>query len=118
LTREQFGHDQVYAVGFGFYEGSVIAADTWGDPYQEIPVPKAQMGSWEQQLHESGAFNKFLLFDQTNHSLFNQTVGHRAIGVTYNPQYEHMGNYVPSRLSERYDAFIHFEQTKALQPLN
>jgi erythromycin esterase-like protein len=117
LTREKYGNNQVYAVGFGTYEGTVIAADRWGDPYEVMTVPKAQSGSWEHYLHEAGAFDKFILFNQNNQKLFSETIGHRAIGVTYNSRFEHLGNYVPSRLSERYDAFIHIDQSKALHPL-
>ncbi|WP_311315651.1 hypothetical protein [Neobacillus niacini] len=39
------------------------------------------------------------------------------MGVVYNPQYEQFGNYVPSVMSERYDAFIFVSSTNALQPL-
>ena len=45
-------------------------------------------------------------------------IGHRAIGVVYNPQYEQYGNYVPSILPLRYDAFIYLDETKALHPLH
>ncbi len=42
---------------------------------------------------------------------------HRAIGVVYDPRRERWGNYVPTVLGERYDAFLHIEDTHALQPL-
>ena len=32
LTREKYGNQQVYAIGFGTYQGTVIAAKKWGDP--------------------------------------------------------------------------------------
>jgi erythromycin esterase-like protein len=41
----------------------------------------------------------------------------RAIGVVYNPQYEKYGNYVPTDLSLRYDAFLFIDETHALNPL-
>ncbi len=44
--------------------------------------------------------------------------GHRAIGVVYRPQYESYGNYVPTVLPHRYDAFLYLDQTEALQPLH
>jgi erythromycin esterase-like protein len=44
-------------------------------------------------------------------------IGHRAIGVVYHPEYEHMGNYVPSNMAQRYDAFIFIDRTTALHPL-
>jgi len=33
-------------------------------------------------------------------------------------KFEHYGNYVPSVLSKRYDAFIYLDETKALHPLH
>jgi erythromycin esterase len=51
-------------------------------------------------------------------SFFEHHVGHRAIGVVYNPGYEQYGNYVRSILPLRYDAFIHLEETKALHALD
>jgi erythromycin esterase len=44
--------------------------------------------------------------------------GHRAIGVVYHPQYEAFGNYVPTVLPRRYDAFLFFGETQALHPLH
>ncbi|WP_369811299.1 erythromycin esterase family protein [Hymenobacter convexus] len=46
-----------------------------------------------------------------------QPVGHRAIGVVYRPQFEQFGNYVPSLIPERYDAFLFLDRTQALHPL-
>lgn len=45
-------------------------------------------------------------------------VGHRAVGVVYQPQYERHGNYVPTILPLRYDAFIYLDETHALHPLH
>ena len=47
-----------------------------------------------------------------------QVRGHRAIGVVYHPEYEHYGNYVPTVLPKRYDAFLYLDETQALQPLH
>jgi erythromycin esterase len=44
--------------------------------------------------------------------------GQRAIGVVYNPEYERYGNYVPTNLAKRYDAFLHIDKTCALHPLH
>lgn len=118
LTREKYGHENVYAVGFGTYQGTVIAAEKWGDPAKVMTVPRAAEDSWEDALHKAGSFSKYLMFTKENGSLFQDVIGHRAIGVVYHSEYEHLGNYVPSRLSNRYDAFIHIEETKALTPLS
>lgn len=117
ILRLQNRSDNVFAVGFGTYSGTVIAADEWGIPYKEEKVPPARKDSWEDVLHEAGAGDKLLLFNKENRFLFNQWIGHRAIGVVYDPYFETYGNYVPSKISERYEAFIYLEHTKALKPL-
>lgn len=116
LLREQNDGKDVYAIGFGTHSGTVIAADDWADPFEVMTVPPAKKKSWEDLLHKSGAFNKYLLFNDKNRSLFNHWIDHRAIGVTYDSNYEQY-NYVPSKISERYDAYIHLDQTTALKPL-
>lgn len=118
LTREKYSVENVYAVGFGCYKGTVIASTKWGNPYEIMTVPEAKKGSFEYYLHKAGAGDKILLFNDENKSEFKDTIGHRAIGVVYHPEYEHMGNYVPSRMSDRYDAFIYHETTEALHPIN
>jgi erythromycin esterase-like protein len=45
-------------------------------------------------------------------------VGHRAIGVVYNPEHERFGNYVPSVMPKRYDAFLFLDETTALHPIH
>jgi erythromycin esterase-like protein len=50
-------------------------------------------------------------------TLLEGRIGHRAIGVVYNPEFERYGNYVPSILPLRYDAFLYIDKTKALHPL-
>ncbi len=117
ILREQNRTADVYAVGFGTYSGTVIAAPSWGDLAEEMAVPPATPNTWEDLLHRTGAFNKFLLFHSENFSLFDRWVGHRAIGVVYNPEFEAYGNYVPSKMSQRYDAFIFIDHTHALRPL-
>ena len=117
IIRGQNSRENVYTVGFGTHRGTVIAADQWGIPFQQIEVPAAIKDSWEDVMHNSGAFNKLLLFNEHNRHLFVDWIGHRAIGVVYNPEHEAYGNYVPSKIGNRYDAFIYMDQTKALSPL-
>lgn len=117
ILREKYGREQVYAVGFGTHHGTVIAAKRWGAEIEEMKVPNAEKGSWEDLMHRAGSGDKYILFDSANAHLFDHVLGHRAIGVVYNPEYEYLGNYVPSIMSDRYDAFIYIEETKALTPI-
>lgn len=117
LVRETFGQNNVYIVGFGSYKGTVIAADDWGAPIETMRVPPAQKGSWEEVLHRSGAENKILLSSELRQNeIWMKPIGHRAIGVQYDPSQE-KGNYVPSVIPDRYDAFIFIDETKALRPI-
>lgn len=115
LLREKFGQERVYAVGFGTYQGSVIAADRWGGDIKVMKVPEAISGSWEELVHRAGAHDKMMIFDQ-NSEILQQPLGHRAIGVVYHPHYER-GNYVPSIVPSRYDAFVYVDHSRALEPL-
>jgi len=117
LMREQYGKNNTFAIGFGTYQGTVIAADSWGDSLEVIEVPSSKLSMWEGQLHAAGPEAKILLFNDENRELFNDWIGHRAIGVIYNPAFEAYGNYVPSRVGSRYDAFIYIDQSNALKPL-
>jgi len=77
------------------------------------------MGSWEDVLHQAGADDELLLFDQSSISEeFRKLRGHRAIGVVYQPGLESYGNYVPTILPQRYDAFLYIDETEALHPLH
>jgi erythromycin esterase-like protein len=118
LVRERHADQGVVLVGFGSHRGTVIAGESWGAPMQRMRVPPAQPGSWEDVLHRAGAASK-LLHRADLASLPGATAsrGHRAIGVVYHPGRE-AGNYVPTVLPERYDAFIYLDETQALHPLH
>jgi erythromycin esterase len=119
LVRNKYSKEEVVLVGFGSYKGSVIAASNWGAPMKAKNVPEAKSGSWEYLLHQVGGENKLLLMDDiTNEMFYENRIGHRAIGVVYNPAFERYGNYVPSIMPMRYDAFIYINETTALYPLH
>lgn len=120
LARKRFGDEEVVLVGFGSYSGTVVAGDNWGAPMKTVKVPEAMSGSWESLMHEAGESDKLLLMDtlQDGWAVIDEPIGHRAIGVVYNPRFEQYGNYVPSVMPARYDAFIYLDNTKALHPLD
>ncbi|MCZ2257886.1 erythromycin esterase family protein [Sporosarcina sp. G11-34] len=118
LLREQNKKEDVFAVGFGTHNGTVVAANEWGVPFEKLEVPSAKKDSWEDVLHKTGTFNKLLIFNEENREHFTKSIDHRAIGVVYNPQFEAHQNYIPSIIGDRYDAFIFINETTALQPLD
>ncbi|MDP9363717.1 MAG: erythromycin esterase family protein [Chloroflexota bacterium] len=119
LVRQEHEANGVVLVGFGSYEGTVVAGRSWDAPMQVMPVPPARAGSWEHALHLMDAQDRLLLFRRppdTGGALALPR-GHRAIGVVYHPEYE-WGNYVPTVLPLRYDAFLYLDRTRALHPLH
>jgi erythromycin esterase-like protein len=118
LVRQAHGARDVVLVGFGSHHGRVIAGREWGAPMESLPVPPAREGSWEHVLHEASDAGRALLLSPANSSSeLLLPRGHRAIGVVYHPERERFGNYVPTVLTQRYDAFIFLDETRALQPL-
>ena len=81
---------------------------------QRMDVPAAQPNTWEDILHRASPSSKLLLLndlgepDGERNSFFARR-GHRAIGVVYHPQRE-AGNYVPTVLPRRYDAFLYLDR--------
>ncbi len=119
LVRKELGEQNVFIVGFGSYMGTVIAAEQWGKSILRMEVPPATEGSWEHILHTLSPTDKIILSkDISNNRQLNKWIDHRAIGVVYHPQREHLGNYVPTILPKRYDAFIYIDKTTALHPIN
>ena len=115
LVKEAHDKEGVVRVGFGSYSGTVAAAYHWGAEMRKMKIPDARAGSWEYFLHKSGEGNKILLSKDLE--ALTKPVGHRAIGVVYDPDYE-FGNYVPSVIPERYEAFIFLDKTRALHSLH
>ncbi|MBD0376055.1 MAG: erythromycin esterase family protein, partial [Flavisolibacter sp.] len=89
-----------------------------GKPIQRMEAPPAINGSWEHLLHALSPADKIILSSELRDiALLNRSIGHRAIGVVYNPHMEQLGNYVPSVLPKRYDAFVYLDKTTALHPI-
>ncbi len=119
LLRDRHGRDDVVLVGFGGYRGAVIAGAAWGAPMEAMPVPPARPGSLEALLHEQVGEDALFVFPRGQRpGWLTRRLDHRAIGVVYRPARERFGNYVPTVLGERYDAFLYLEDTTPLRPLH
>jgi erythromycin esterase-like protein len=118
LTREKYGHDAVL-VGFSTHRGTVTAATDWGRPAERKRVRPALPGSYEAMFHAAGP-DRFLLTWRDNDRL---TAGlrtprlERAIGVVYRPETERQSHYFHARLPDQFDAVLHFDETRAVKPL-
>ena len=83
-----------------------------------MPVPVAKPGTHEDLLHIALGAPAVLDFaDGPGGPWLEARLGHRAIGVVYQPHRE-VGNYVPTVMGGRYDALLWFEETEALHPLH
>jgi erythromycin esterase len=126
LVREAHGEgpadrDGVVLVGFGARSGTVIAGSSWGARMERMRMPDARNGSWEDMLHRALGDNGLLVFDGSDDGGvpgLDVVADHRAIGVVYNPRAERWGNYVPTLIPRRYDAFMFIDDTHALDPLH
>jgi erythromycin esterase-like protein len=118
LARERYGEERVVLVGFGGHRGTVVAGRSWGAPAHEMPLPPAGPGSLEDVLHAAAPERALFVFPRDDRpDLLTTELGHRAVGVVYHPERERWGNYVPTVLGDRYDAFLWIDRTRALRPL-
>ena len=118
LVRERHGRDAVL-VGFSTYIGTVTAASDWGGVAERKRVRPGMEGSVEELFHDV-EIPKFLLTIKSNRSLtraLQSPLLERAIGVIYRPETERWSHYFHARLSEQFDAVIHFDESRAVEPL-
>jgi erythromycin esterase-like protein len=119
LVMEEHADLGVFRIGFGTNGGTVCAADRWGGIMRQMPVPYAPAGTWEQFLHQYVGKDAFLLTDEiATAPLLRKPILHRAIGVVYHPGHEFPGNYVPSVIPMRYEAFVYLDQTSKLHAMH
>jgi erythromycin esterase-like protein len=118
LVRERYGPEAVL-IGFTTNEGTVTAASDWGGPAERKRVRPALENSYEALFHEA-KIPKFILPFRDNGPAsiaVRDPRLERAIGVIYLPQSERQSHYFDARISDQFDAVIHFDETTALEPL-
>jgi erythromycin esterase-like protein/predicted phosphoribosyltransferase len=118
LTREKYGHDAVL-IGFTTHHGTVTAASDWGAPAERKRVRPALAGSYEALFHAAERV-RFLLTWRDNDTLavgLREPRLERAIGVIYRPETERQSHYFRARLPDQFDAVLHYDETRAVKPL-
>jgi erythromycin esterase-like protein len=117
LARERYG-GAVRLVGFTTYTGSVSAARDWDEPVERRWVRPALAGSYELLFHQTG-IPRFLLPMRGNEGIesLREPKLERAIGVIYRPETERPSHYFFARLPDQFDAVIHIDETRAVDPL-
>jgi erythromycin esterase-like protein len=117
LARQRYGNECLL-VGFTTFDGTVTAASDWGGPAERKRVRPALPGSHEAFLHGSGTTRFWLDTAQPGvHESLAVPRLERAIGVIYRPESERASHYFGARLGEQFDAVIHLDRTRALEPL-
>jgi erythromycin esterase-like protein/predicted phosphoribosyltransferase len=111
LVRERHGREAML-VGFTTYSGTVTAASDWGGVAERKRVRPALQGSWEELFHERGE-PRFMV--ETG-GLAGRRL-ERAIGVVYRPETERFSHYFHARIGDQFDAVIHVDRTRAVEPL-
>jgi erythromycin esterase-like protein/predicted phosphoribosyltransferase len=106
-------------IGFTGYTGTVTAADEWDAPAQRKRVRPALPDSVEELLHEAGekAFMLTLGRGGPADEPLRSARLERAIGVIYRPETERQSHYFQARLADQFDAVIHIDETRAVEPL-
>jgi len=118
LTREKYGDDAVL-VGFTTHHGTVTAASDWGGLAERKRVRPALPGSYEAVFHAAHADRLLLIWDEANVLVqrLRESKLERAIGVIYRPDTERQSHYFQARLPDQFDAVLHFDETRAVEPL-
>ncbi|HEX6184468.1 MAG TPA: erythromycin esterase family protein [Pyrinomonadaceae bacterium] len=118
LVRERYERD-CFLVGFTTHRGTVTAAHDWDEPGRRMRVRDALEGSYEALFHDAGQ-GRFMLDlreEGAARDLLRRPRLERAIGVIYRPETERPSHYFHARLAEQFDAVFHFDETRAVEPL-
>ena len=118
LARERHGA-HVVLVGFTTYEGTVTAASDWDAIAERKRVRPALAGSTEELLHATGlpAFLLAGLRDSRAGAALRAPRLERAIGVIYRPETERRSHYFEASSGQQFDALVHIDHTRAVEPL-
>ncbi|RZJ10224.1 MAG: erythromycin esterase family protein [Rubrivivax sp.] len=121
LARQAWG-DGVALIGQGTHAGTVAAAHDWDEDMQVMKLRPSRIDSFERLCHDAGA-PRFLL-DFTSppgRALVERLAApllERYVGVIYRPETERWSHYADSILPRQYDAWLWFDQTHAVTPLD
>ena len=98
----------------------VAAASDWDGPLEIKLVQPGLAGSWEALYHDTG-IARFALLLRGSGALA-EALGvprlQRAIGVIYRPETERQSHYFRARPVQQFDAVVHLDRTRAVEPLD
>ena len=80
-------------------------------------IGPSRADSYESIMHATG-LERFMLRGAGQHiATLREPRLERAIGVIYRPDTERQSHYFVAQLGEQFDALIHFDETRAVEPL-
>jgi erythromycin esterase-like protein/predicted phosphoribosyltransferase len=107
-------------IGFSTYTGTVTAASEWGGIAERKTVRPGLPSSVEELFHETDTEAFYIKMRDNGRPsaepLDDIRLG-RAIGVIYLPATERQSHYFHVRPADQFDAMIHIDNTRALEPL-
>jgi erythromycin esterase-like protein len=118
LCRQHFGREAAL-IGMGTDGGTVACASDWDGEMEIKRINPSHALSIERLCHDS-ALPRFLL-DFARHPVLAEKLAEprleRFIGVIYRPETELQSHYAEASLSRQYDAFLWFDQTRAVEDI-
>jgi len=121
LVKEKW-NDRARLIGFGTHIGTVAATDDWDEPMRIKRVQPSLPESQERMSHETG-IPRFLLDLREGKAGRELREGlmeprlERFIGVIYRPETERWSHYSEAILPRQFDAWVWFDETKAVTAL-
>lgn len=120
LCRMAHG-DEAVLIGFGTDRGTVAAASDWGGEMEIKRVRPVRPDSIEHAFRRTGMARSLTDWRGARHARLAEALRvpllERAIGVIYRPESELASHYFTTVLSEQFDAWVWFEETRAVHPL-
>ncbi|KMQ51184.1 erythromycin esterase-like enzyme [Chitinispirillum alkaliphilum] len=118
LMRERYGKNNIFLLGLTTFEGTISAAGGWGGTVGRRNLKQAISKSMEYSFHKSDIGSFYLDLSMLPPALLSEQFLQRNTGVIYNPQSEGLENYHRVTLSGQFDALLHFDKTRALEPID
>jgi erythromycin esterase-like protein len=120
LVRAAYG-DEAVLIGFGTDRGTVAAASDWGAEMRVMELRPARRHSWEEAFRRAGLARSLTDWRGSKRrglvDVLSQSLLERAVGVVYRPQSELLSHYFEAVLADQFDAYVWFEETRAVTPL-
>jgi erythromycin esterase-like protein len=118
LVRHHWDRTRSFSVGLMTDTGHVIATTNWNERPEVKALRPSIPGSHAAILHEVGLPAFYLILSDINAPVVHEPKLQRFIGVIYRPETERQSHYLRARLAEQFDAVIHLDVTRSLEPLD